>query len=63
MYLIFCDVRSKISFLLVALTSYGICLQVLAIMEGVEDVYILGKEAAAAHSALMADLSKVFCLE
>ncbi|URD73045.1 PI3Kc [Musa troglodytarum] len=33
--------------------------EVLAIMEGVEDVYILGKEAAAAHSALMADLSKV----
>ncbi|RRT83748.1 hypothetical protein B296_00000758 [Ensete ventricosum] len=31
---------------------------VLAITEGVEDVYILGKEAAAAHSALMADLSK-----
>ncbi|XP_042417816.1 serine/threonine-protein kinase SMG1-like isoform X2 [Zingiber officinale] len=32
--------------------------EVLAITEGLEDVYILGKEAATAHGALMADLSK-----
>lgn len=40
--------------------SVVIMLQVLAITEGLEDVYILGKEAATAHGALMADLSKVF---
>ncbi|OAY80733.1 Serine/threonine-protein kinase SMG1 [Ananas comosus] len=32
--------------------------EVLAITEGLHDVYNLGKEAAAAHSALMTDLSK-----
>lgn len=34
-------------------------LQVLAISEGLHDVYSLGKEAATAHAALMEDLSKV----
>ncbi|WOK92232.1 serine/threonine-protein kinase SMG1-like isoform X1 [Canna indica] len=32
--------------------------EVLAITEGLEDVFILGKEAAASHSALVADLTK-----
>lgn len=37
-------------------------LQVLAISEGLHDVYSLGKEAATAHAALMEDLSKVYHL-
>lgn len=36
--------------------------QVLAITEGVHDVYRLGKEAAALHAVLMSDLSKVVFL-
>jgi PI-3-kinase-related kinase SMG-1 len=33
-------------------------LQVLAIADGLHDVYALGKEAAAVHSSLMTNLSK-----
>jgi hypothetical protein len=33
-------------------------LQVLAIADGLHDVYTLGKEAAAVHSSLMTNLSK-----
>jgi hypothetical protein len=34
-------------------------LQVLAIADGLHDVYVLGKEAAAVHNSLMSNLSKV----
>ena len=33
--------------------------QFLAIAEGLQDIYRMGKEAAALHGALVADLSKV----
>lgn len=50
----------KSKFLSVVVDFWEFFLQVLAIAEGLHDVYIVGKEAAVMHNSIMSNLSKVF---
>jgi hypothetical protein len=50
---------AAISFYKLAPDFLAFFLQVLAIGEGLHDVYTLGKEAATLHSSLMTNMSKV----